>query len=171
MAELFDGVPVSEALSKRKKQGSREGGGGEPFASRSLAETVRALEAQGAPAASSTSATAGAAAASSSAAAAAAAAASSEFEAVLLQLSQARTRGEVSAAEQAYLAFRAKRRRRREKGGGGGGEEQEQAPLAAGAVAAAPKRRTVAPGLFEILLDPQSTVRVPDPPEGTGLEL
>ena len=88
---------------------------------------------------------------------------------MLLQLSQARTRGEVSAAEQAYLAFRAKRRRRRRGGEKGGGAE-ERAPLV---VAAAPttRRRTVVPGLFEILLDSDSAVRVPDPPEGAGLEL
>ena len=162
LAELFDGVPVSEALARLKKTAERE------TAPRSLAETVRALE-QGA-AATSTSTSAAAAASSSASASAAASAASSEFKAILSELSQARTRAEVSAAEQAYLSLRARRRRARmRRGNGRGGEEgegQEQAPLA---VAASSKRRTVAPGLFEILLGGRSSA--PDPPAGPGLEL
>jgi len=188
LAELFDGVPVSEALlllarreqqqreREQQQQKEKETTKGRDAAPRSLAETVRALEQEAA--ASTSASTAAAATASSSASASAAAdGAASEFEALLSQLSRARTRAEVAAAERAYLSFRAKRRRRRRGGGqeGDGGEEeqeqeqeQEHAPLAV-----ATKRRTAGPGLFEILLGGpgSSAPALPDPPAGPGLEL
>ena len=184
LAELFDGVPVSEALEKKKKRREQVGGEEEEEVAprRSLAETVLALEREAAAATTTTTMTgtaaeaaaAAAAPSTSSASAAAASAASTEFEAVLAQLSTSRTRAEVSAAERAYLGFRAKRRRRGRKGGEGegGGEEEQLVAVAAAAPLRTIKRRTVAPGLFEILLDDdEAAVPVPEPPGGAGLEL